>query len=632
LILLQSSNPRHELLKIARPSAVCELLPGGDEAPRIISAHGPYTRSFTCYGIFGFVDLLAGPYLLVVTARNRIGALPRSDAQVQQVTGVEIVPCGRRLDELPGGWQKDELVYVNMLKTVFDSAPLATGLYFCHGQDLSVSLQSQSRHGSFNPLWKLQSASPFYANYRLLQPMLTCSNALGTDAQKQTLAAFVCQCIQGFVEIREPVAVGGSTVTFALISRRDISRCGARYHCRGIDATGKVANFVETEQIIFTPTGAVASYIQVRGSIPLFWRQNVWIKYKPELQIGSKTPIDPETARAFQLHRNELQRRYQRVVAVNLVDLKGGEGRLAQAFSQLAALDSTGNFKYVEFDFHHHCRKMRYDRIQSILVEQIVKDMDAFGWFELAADGAVKREQKGVVRTNCMDCLDRTNVVQSVLAERALVGQLIGLGLLPEDSRSIRNEPALWAHFRSIWADNADAISTQYSGTGALKTDFTRTGQRSMQGTLQDGLNSALRYFYGNVTDANRQDALDLLFGGYTVLQAGSNRAPYESPFLRPEDPIRTQILVTIVLALGLLVFGLNHAGTFNGKALATAGIFLLLVSLSFIWGNGRRFARYPRLNPPPFAYCHRIKAAGSATPKTRFVQTEKEPLLKKLN
>ena len=26
----------------------------------------------------------------------------------------------------------------------------------------------------------------------------------------------------------------------------------------------------------------------------------------------------------------------------------------------------------------------------------------------------------------------------------------------------------------SVWADNADACSTQYAGTGALKTDFTR--------------------------------------------------------------------------------------------------------------------------------------------------------------
>lgn len=35
-----------------------------------------------------------------------------------------------------------------------------------------------------------------------------------------------------------------------------------------------------------------------------------------------------------------------------------------------------------------------------------------------------QQEQKGVFRTNCMDCLDRTNVVQSVLARNILLSQL----------------------------------------------------------------------------------------------------------------------------------------------------------------------------------------------------------------
>lgn len=34
--------------------------------------------------------------------------------------------------------------------------------------------------------------------------------------------------------------------------------------------------------------------------------------------------------------------------------------------------------------------------------------------------GRVRSQQKGVVRTNCVDCLDRTNVVQALLGRRAL--------------------------------------------------------------------------------------------------------------------------------------------------------------------------------------------------------------------
>lgn len=56
-----------------------------------------------------------------------------------------------------------------------------------------------------------------------------------------------------------------------------------------------------------------------------------------------------------------------------------------------------------------------------------------------------------------------------------------------------------------VWADNADVISLQYSGTGALKTDFTRTGKRTKAGLMQDGINSATRYYLNNFADGSRQ-------------------------------------------------------------------------------------------------------------------------------
>lgn len=62
-----------------------------------------------------------------------------------------------------------------------------------------------------------------------------------------------------------------------------------------------------------------------------------------------------------------------------------------------------------------------------------------------------------------------------MLACRALVA---ALREVYGDSSS---DPELWPGFRTIfqniWADHADVISIQYSGTPALKTDFTRTGK-----------------------------------------------------------------------------------------------------------------------------------------------------------
>lgn len=51
-----------------------------------------------------------------------------------------------------------------------------------------------------------------------------------------------------------------------------------------------------------------------------------------------------------------------------------------------------------------------------------------------------------------------------------------------------------------VWADHANTISGQYSGTGALKTDFTRTGKRSIIGVAQDFMNSVKRYVKNHVT------------------------------------------------------------------------------------------------------------------------------------
>src|SRR4051794_27867799 len=50
---------------------------------------------------------------------------------------------------------------------------------------------------------------------------------------------------------------------------------GIRYHSRGIDDDGHVSNFVETEQIVESDAdqtrGSKWSYVQTRGSVPLYW-------------------------------------------------------------------------------------------------------------------------------------------------------------------------------------------------------------------------------------------------------------------------------------------------------------------------------------------------------------------------
>ena len=66
---------------------------------------------------------------------------------------------------------------------------------------------------------------------------------------------------------------GNNRLDLILISRRSCRRGGTRYNARGIDDEGQVANFVETEQLTYINRQRVLSFVQIRGSVPVFWEQ-----------------------------------------------------------------------------------------------------------------------------------------------------------------------------------------------------------------------------------------------------------------------------------------------------------------------------------------------------------------------
>ena len=69
-------------------------------------------------------------------------------------------------------------------------------------------------------------------------------------------------------------------------------------------------------------------------------------------------------------------------------------------------------------------------------LESIAEDvMTLTGFFRNATtDSGDFRIQSGVARTNCIDCLDRTNAAQFVIGKRALGHQLQALGYIDDAS------------------------------------------------------------------------------------------------------------------------------------------------------------------------------------------------------
>lgn len=201
-----------------------------------------------------------------------------------------------------------------------------------------------------------------------------------------------------------------------IVSRRSKRRAGLRYQRRGISDEGNVANHVETEQILLVRTARAAhtlTFVQFRGSIPLFWKQNPYMLKPPPVLERSKT----DNEHACKRHFDEQVQRYGKVTCVNLAEQAGKEGAITEAYKQAAEAYGEANessVAYVAFDFHKECAGMKFENVARLL-ERMTDDgtlgeMDYF-WRTTAAEEEgtldarpkVLSRQKGAFRVSCLD-------------------------------------------------------------------------------------------------------------------------------------------------------------------------------------------------------------------------------------
>ncbi|KAJ3212994.1 hypothetical protein HDU82_000003 [Entophlyctis luteolus] len=589
--------PRHSLVFARTPaSSGAAAHPNNNTTIRIDSPPAPtlaQEQRETVYGIIGVIVLNAGYHLILITNRSRVARVFNND--IYQLTGHKIVPVARNSAvSLSPSQIADDIQYMSMLESLLSSA----FWYFSYNGDITKNVQRLATEDadarSFRDTGRLRSWEKaddrFFWNKSLHQPLID----LAMSHPDLDISPFILPIICGFVSFKE-LSYNNKKVSLGLISRRSKYRAGTRYNRRGIDEEGNVANNVETEQILSVQLdGAlkVASYVQTRGSIPLYWSQLINVKYQPKMVVEDGSISFPPYKKHF-LSQITL---YGPQIAVNLINKKGYEGRLCETWANLNTQLNDPNVRYIHFDFHHECKGNRWDRL-SKLIGDIEGDLITQGYSSINATSAAKtgamelyatRLQTSVVRTNCMDCLDRTNVVQSVLAHRVLPLQLQefcgGVGVLDTEFE---------VAFKNLWADHADAISLVYSGTGALKTDFTRTGKRTIGGILADGANSAMRYVKNNFFDGQRQDSFDLFLGNYKVNPLAS------SPFDGTQRPLRFFLLPSgLILGLVMLLATLlmfHYSSSYYVIALAFWSI-LVVVSFRGILHYGTDFVDRPRL------------------------------------
>ncbi|KAK2864692.1 hypothetical protein Q7C36_003846 [Tachysurus vachellii] len=531
----------------------------------------PSSATRHIYGIMGTIRLVAGTYLVVISKKKKVGDL--FGHAVWKAMEFDLIPYKKTTLHLTETQMQDNKMFLSMISNVLNT----DGFYFCTDYDLTHTQQ------------RLANTSPDFQEMSLLeradQRFVWNGNLLRDFTAQPELHKFTFPVIHGFI-VMKPCCINGKIFEWILISRRSCFRAGVRYYVRGIDSEGHAANFVETEQIV-QYNNSRASFVQTRGSMPFFWSQRPNLKYKPKPQISSSTNhLD-----GFQRHFDSQVLIYGKQVILNLVNQKGSELPLEQAFAKLANNMDNGSIKYIAFDFHKECSKMRWYRLQ-ILVDAVAEMQDEFGYFMLNSDRKVVVEQSGTFRSNCMDCLDRTNVIQSLLARRSLQSQLQRMGVL-HAGQKIEEQADFEKIYKNAWADNANACAKQYAGTGALKTDFTRTGKRTHWGLLMDGWNSMIRYYKNNFSDGFRQDSIDLFLGNYSVDESESL-----TPLQMQKGWKFLTLPVILLVAFSMCILCLFMAGDTWTETLAYVVFWGTACALTaaVILFNGKEFVDAPKL------------------------------------
>ncbi|XP_074245434.1 synaptojanin-1 isoform X3 [Saimiri boliviensis] len=438
---------------------------------------GTYSKVLDAYGLLGVLRLNLGDtmlhYLVLVTGCMSVGKIQESE--VFRVTSTEFISL--RIDSS----DEDRISEVRKVLNSgnFYFAWSASGISLDLSLNAHRSMQEQTTDNRF--FWN-QSLHLHLKHYGV-----NCDD---------WLLRLMC----GGVEIRT-IYAAHKQAKACLISRLSCERAGTRFNVRGTNDDGHVANFVETEQVVYLDD-SVSSFIQIRGSVPLFWEQ-------PGLQVGSHRVRMSRgfeaNAPAFDRHFRTLKNLYGKQIIVNLLGSKEGEHMLSKAFqSHLKASEHAADIQMVNFDYHQMVKGGKAEKLHSVLKPQVQKFLD-YGFFYFNGS-EVQRCQSGTVRTNCLDCLDRTNSVQAFLGLEMLAKQLEALGLAEKPQLVTRFQEV----FRSMWSVNGDSISKIYAGTGALEG-------KAKAGKLKDGARSVTRTIQNNFFDSSKQEAIDVLLLGNTL-------------------------------------------------------------------------------------------------------------------
>lgn len=479
-------------------------------------------KKLTGYGLLGFIRFTGCYYLVVVTKCSQVAVL--AGHCIFHIDETQLVPISNSFRK------PDKYSVEARLVSTFQSLDLSKTFYFSNTYDITNTLQTnllreklkaKDRTDISIPSGILDYNEMFMWNNNLLGPVLACID---------TVYDWFQPIIHGFID-QVNVSVLGKSIYITLIARRSHHFAGARFLKRGVNNEGYVANEVETEQIVadmiltsfhrpgngYYDSDRYTSFVQHRGSIPLYWTQEASnLTAKPPIQINS---VDPYFSSAA-LHFDMLFQRYGTVQVLNLIktrEKKSREVTLLREFEQCINylnqfLPDDKRIEYTSWDMSRASKQYGQGVIE-FLEKYAAKSVSTTGIFQNGTDFRSTSIQEGVCRTNCIDCLDRTNAAQFVIGKRALGVQLKQLGIV--DNSYLEYDSDIVNILTELFHDLGDTIALQYGGSHLVNTMETYRKINQWSSHSRDMIESIKRFYSNSFVDAQRQDAINLFLGHY---------------------------------------------------------------------------------------------------------------------
>ncbi|TSL47602.1 Polyphosphoinositide phosphatase [Bagarius yarrelli] len=471
------------------------------------------SKAVNAFGIVGFVCFLEGYYIILITKRRKMADIGGHSIYKIEDTNMIYIPNDSVRVTHP-----DEARYVR----IFQNVDLSSNFYFSYSYDLSHSLQ-------YN-MTLLQTHNDHGVNEEL--------HTNSSSSKQDSFDIFEDEGIP-----TQELLIYGRPVYVTLIARRSSRFAGTRFLKRGANCEGDVANEVETEQIIHDASvmsfaaGSYSSYVQVRGSVPLYWSQDIsTMMPKPPIRLDQADPY----AQVAALHFDQMLQRFgSPIIILNLVKKREKRKHEKILSEELyPAIINLNQFlppehciEYIAWDMARYTKSKLcnvLDRL-SMIAENVVKRTGFFvnrsdfhchalrpddRWGDLGGRiTAHGRIQTGVLRTNCVDCLDRTNTAQFMVGKCALAYQLYALGMI--DKPKLQFDTDCVRLFEELYEDHGDTLSLQYGGSQLVHRVKTYRKIAPWTQHSKDIMQTLSRYYSNAFSDADRQDAINLFLQVY---------------------------------------------------------------------------------------------------------------------